>query len=225
MPRVSIVFHTVHGHTRTIAERVAVGARSVDEVDVELIELTTNQIVDSQWWDQSVVNSLQESDAIIFGAPTLMGSISSVFKSFIEAAFPVWDVQGWKDKLAGGFTNSASQSGDKLLSLQQLAIFAAQMNMLWIPVGDLPGNNWSGSRDDINRLGSWLGLMSQSNADQGGELAGSYGDWVTAERYGARVAHLAGHWAHGWPYTTERLSEADFRKLSARTAADAPDRL
>jgi hypothetical protein len=52
--------------------------------------------------------------------------------------------------------------------LIQLAVFAAQMGMIWVGVGDPPGNNWSGgSADDNNRLGSWLGAMGQSNGDQG----------------------------------------------------------
>jgi len=41
------------------------------------------------------------------------------------------------------------------------------MGMIWVGVSDLPGNNWSGgARSDLNRLGSWLGTMGQSNADE-----------------------------------------------------------
>ncbi len=44
---------------------------------------------------------------------------------------------------------------------------ADQMGMLWVPVGDLPGNSWSGgSVRDNNQMGSWIGLMGQSNGDQ-----------------------------------------------------------
>lgn len=35
----------------------------------------------------------------------------------------------WRDKLAAGFTVSASQSGDKLATLHQLA---AQHHMVWV---------------------------------------------------------------------------------------------
>ncbi|MBP2055105.1 multimeric flavodoxin WrbA [Streptomyces griseochromogenes] len=70
-------------------------------------------------------------DAIVLGCPTLMGSVSAVFKAFMEAAFTPFTTQAWKDKPAGGFTMSASQSGDKLVVLEQLAVFAAQMGMQW----------------------------------------------------------------------------------------------
>ena len=63
----------------------------------------------------------------------------------------------WKDKLAAGFTNSGSRSGDKLATLIQIALFAAQHGMHWINL-DLPPANCStaGSEDDLNRLGFWL---------------------------------------------------------------------
>lgn len=111
---------------------------------------------------------------------------------------------------------SASQSGDKLMVLEQLAVFGAQMGMQWIGVGDMPGNNWSGgSRDDVNRLGSWLGLMGQSHADLGPEHAGSRGDRLTAERYGERIARLTQRWVNAVPYDTLRMTEHETRSLSA----------
>ncbi|MFG2710901.1 FMN reductase [Streptomyces goshikiensis] len=145
-----------------------------------------------------------------------MGSASAVFKEFMEAAFTPFTTQVWKDKLAGGFTMSASRSGDKLAVLEQLAVFAAQMGMQWIGVADMPGNNWSGgTRDDVNRLGSWLGLMGRSHADRGPEEAGSRGDRITAERYGERIARLAQRWVNAVPYETPRMTEHEARALSA----------
>jgi NAD(P)H dehydrogenase (quinone) len=161
---------------------------------------------------------LGRSDAIVLGSPTLMGGVSAVFKAFLEAAFTPWTTSAWKDKLAGGFTNSASQSGDKLATLEQLAVFAAQMGMQWIGVSDLPGNNWSGgTRNHLNRLGSWLGLMSQSNFDQGPEHAGSPGDMLTAERYGIRIAQLTQRWVNAAPYHTSRMTAQDARTVVAPT--------
>jgi len=125
------------------------------------------------------MKTLDGSDAIIFGCATYMGSVSAIFKAFLEKAYDPWVDQRWKDKIAGGFTNSGSQNGDKLCSLFQLVIFAMQMNMFWVGIGDPPGNNWSGGDvTDINRLGTWLGAIGQSNGDQGSEFAPSAGDRV-----------------------------------------------
>jgi NAD(P)H dehydrogenase (quinone) len=51
--------------------------------------------------------------------------------------------QRWADKLAAGFTNSGSQNGDKQNTLLQFVTFAAQHGMLWVNLGQMPGNNSS----------------------------------------------------------------------------------
>ena len=212
MTTVSIVYYTNKGHTGGIAEAIARGAASVDGVEVRLVRILAEHVVNGRYQNDALMNSLDESDAIIFGAPTFMGSISAVFKAFMEATFPLWFEQRWKDKIASGFTNSASQSGDKLSSLMQLVVLAAQLSMIWVSVGDPPGNNWSGgSVNDVNRLGSWLGVMSQSNGDQGPDLAPSAGDRKTAERHGRRVARIAKRWKEAGEYQIEYVREANRR--------------
>ncbi|MEZ5628299.1 flavodoxin family protein [Denitromonas sp.] len=182
MKKIAIVYHSGYGHTARQAEHVAKGAASVDGVQVQSIGADA---VDAHWDD------LAAADAIIFGAPTYMGSVSAPFKTFMDASSKVWFTQGWKDKLAAGFTNSASQSGDKLNALMQLSVFAAQHSMTWVNLGLMPGNNSSkGSVEDLNRLGGQLGAMAQSNADEGAE-AMQLSDLRTAEHLGARVAQLA----------------------------------
>ena len=64
---------------------------------------------------------LAAADVIVFGAPTYMGSASAVFKQFMDASSKAWYGDVWKNKLAAGFTNSASWSGDKLNTLQQMS--------------------------------------------------------------------------------------------------------
>ena len=117
-----------------------------------------------------------------------MGSVSAPFKAFMDASSKVWFQHGWKDKIAAGFTNSASQSGDKFNSLVQLHTFAMQHGMIWVGLGLMPGNNSSkGSVEDLNQLGAFIGAMAQSNADQGPEGI-RQSDLRTAGHLGRRVA-------------------------------------
>jgi NAD(P)H dehydrogenase (quinone) len=187
MIRVTVVYHSGFGHTGKQAQAVASGAESVPGTSIQLMA------VDQVDWEE-----LNQADAIIFGCPTYMGSGSAPFKAFIDASSKVWMQRKWNNKFAAGFTNSASQSGDKLSTLTQLAVFAAQHGMIWVSLGLLPGNNNSkGSVEDLNRLGSFLGAMAQSNADQGADLVPPETDLRTAKFLGERVALAALRWKAG----------------------------
>lgn len=186
MNKIVVAYHSGYGHTKRQAEAVAAGARRAGTADVQLLPVDRIDKLDEDGWA-----SLAAADAIVFGAPTYMGSLSAAFKTFMEASSRIWGAQGWQDKLAAGFTCSASQSGDKLNALQQLAVFAAQHGMLWVSLGLLPGNNSStGSVQDLNRLGSYLGAMAQANVDQGSD-AMLQSDLDTAAHLGQRVAEMA----------------------------------
>ena len=184
---VFVVYHSGYGHTEAIAKTVAGAAGSVDNVTATLVKADDENLD----WD-----ALAGADAIVFGSPTYMGSVSGQFKSFMDASSKVWFAQGWKDKIAAGFTVSGSQSGDKLNTLIQLAVFASQHSMHWVGTGMLPGNNHSGgSVEDLNRLGSTLGLMAQANSDQGADIAPPATDHRTAQQFGIRIAETAKRWA------------------------------
>ncbi len=182
MATVAVVYHSGYGHTAEQAKAVVRGAEGVAGTKAILIAV---EQVDEHW------TTLEAADAIIFGSPTYMGSASAQFKTFMDASSKAWFTQLWKNKIAAGFTNSASQSGDKLNTLIQLAVFAAQHGMIWVGLDLLPGNNSStGSVNDLNRLGGFLGALAQSNADQGPEAGPIASDLKTAEHLGARVAQI-----------------------------------
>ena len=181
---VAVVYHSGFGHTARQAEAVVRGAASLAGVKTLLVNVDTFA---GEW------EALEQSDAIIFGAPTYMGSASAPFKAFLDATSPAVFAAGfkWKDKVAAGFTNSASRSGDKLSTLLQFAVFAGQMGMHWVNLGLPPGNNVStGTEQDLNRLGFFMGAAAQSNYDQGPELTPPESDMLTAEYLGRRVAEV-----------------------------------
>jgi NAD(P)H dehydrogenase (quinone) len=193
MTNIAIVYHSGYGHTAVVAEHVLKGAQSVPGVHAELILAVDLASPDSGPWDK-----LAAADAIIFGAPTYMGAVPAPMKQFMDASSKVWFSQGWKNKLAAGFTNSSSWSGDKLNTLIQLAVFAAQHCMIWTGAGLAPGASSSkSSSEDLNRVGSFLGLATQANADEGPDVAPPASDRRTAELFGVRVAENASRWRRG----------------------------
>ncbi len=181
MKSIVIVYHSGYGHTAKQANAVLEGARSIVNISAELISVTE---IENSW------DKLGKADAIIFGAPTYMGSISAEFKKFMEASSSKWMKQEWKDKLAAGFTNSGSLSGDKLCSLVDLAVFAAQHGMIWISLGLMPSSTSTSQRNDLNRIGSSIGAMAQSDVDSGADIAPPHGDLETAKHLGKRVAEM-----------------------------------
>ncbi|WP_293387981.1 flavodoxin family protein [Nevskia sp.] len=183
---IAVVFHSGYGHTARQALAVAEGVEQSGFAKALLVDVAKDIP-----WDE-----LGSSAGMIFGCPTYMGGPSAVFKKFMEDSSSRWMKQEWADKVAAGFTTSSSQSGDKLNTLVSLAIFAAQHGMFWISTGLMPGNNVStGSVNDINRLGSWLGAMAQANFDQPPELAPPESDLLTAQKLGLRVASAAKRFA------------------------------
>lgn len=165
MTKIYVVYHSGYGHTKLQAEAVARGAGA---------ELMSVEAVDFE--------KLASADAIIFGAPTYMGSVSAQFKTFMDASSKEWFQGKWKNKVAGGFTNSGSMSGDKLNSLVQLAIFGAQHGMIWV------GAEYDAEGD---RIGSTLGAAAQSeNAPASAENPPAK-DIARAEKYGKRIAEIA----------------------------------
>ena len=172
MSKVAVVFHSGYGHTQRVAQFVAEGAGA------ELVAIDADgNLTDAQW------ATLDGADAIIMGSPTYMGMASWQFKKFADATSKKWFSSAWKDKVAGGFTCSASPSGDKLSTIQYFITLAMQQGMIW--VGQPALNDGT-----INRIGSNSGVMAQVGPTSPAEDI-PQGDLDTAQAYGARVAAVA----------------------------------
>ena len=229
MSVVAVVYHSATGRTRALAEAVARGAAQIETTTTTVISVADAARVQA---------TLADADAIVFGCPTYMGSASAAMKAFMDATSAIWAMQGWRDKIAAGFTHSAAPSGDKLGTLVQLAVFAAQHGMIWVGLGLPPTYAAMGdASDETNRLGSHLGAMAQSRPG-GGVLPPS--DVRTAEHLGRRVAEAAlrfrGHGpktdpgptrhptTRGWSFPPreraalpEGIERTNIRELAART--------
>jgi NAD(P)H dehydrogenase (quinone) len=172
MTKTVVVYHSGYGHTQRVAQFVAEGAKAT----IVAIDADGN-ITDAEW------ETLNAADAVIFGSPTYMGTVSWQFKKFADATSKQWFGSAWKDKVAGGFTISASPSGDKLSTIQYFITLAMQQGMVWVGQPAMNDGN-------INRLGSNSGLMAQVGpTSPAADIP--QGDLDTAKAYGERVAAVA----------------------------------
>ena len=174
-----VVFHSGYGHTKRMADAIAEGAQA------SALQIDADGNLSDQAWE-----AIAAAHYIIVGSPTYMGGPSWQFKKFADASSKPWFADVWKDKVFGGFTNSASVNGDKLATLQYFALLAAQHRGIWVGMGMKSSNTRASQRDDINRMGSFLGPMAQTPADAAPEEMFS-GDLETARMYGTRVAEIA----------------------------------
>ncbi len=191
MPSLAVVYYSKEGHTHAVAEAVAAGAGAVAGVTVELVRLADADIQNGRWKNDAQLAAVTAADGIVFGTPTYMGGYSAQMKAFIDAASGVWYQQGWKDKIAAGFTHSAGLSGDKVNTLTGLMVNANQHSMIWVSTGLMvegPGP------DQVNRLSSYSGAMAQTFPPGGPVPAG---DLKTAGLFGARVAEAVVRWVKG----------------------------
>jgi len=181
MRKVVVVYHSGYGHTKKQAEAVHAGAASVGAAELIAID-AEGKLGDVGW------KSLDTADAIIFGSPTYMGSVTWQFKKFADASSERWGTQAWKNKVAAGFTNSASMDGDKSSTLHYLITLALQHGMIWVGNGTPPAHTKAAQRNDLNWLGSSIGAVAQSPADASPDEGPLPGDLETAKLFGKRVA-------------------------------------
>lgn len=175
MTKIAVVYFSGYGHTKVIAQTFA------QPIDATLIEIDQNGEITEQDWQ-----TLNDAQAIVFGAPTYMGTAPWQFKKFADASSKVWFTRGWQDKVFAGFTNSASLNGDKQVTLIQLQTLASQHGGIWVSLGLLPANTKTATREDVNNLGGSVGLLVQTPSDASVDEIPS-GDLETAKLYAKRV--------------------------------------
>ncbi|MBA4994058.1 flavodoxin family protein [Pseudomonas aeruginosa] len=185
MSAIAIVYFSGYGHTARLAEAVREGAQSVpgSRVSVHAID-PQGELPESAW------KALEEADAIVYGSPTYMGGPAWQFKKFADATSKPWFVQRWKNKVAAGFTNSASVNGDKYATIAYFFTLSQQHGQVRVGTGLLPANTRDKGPEDVNWTGGFAGALAISPSDVGADEAPRNGDLETARLLGARVAEF-----------------------------------
>ncbi len=179
MATIGIIYFSGTGTTRAVADYVESGVVEAGATP-EVFAIAGSDISEGRWANDAVAQTLDDCDAIIFGSPTYMGSVSAQMKAFFDAMAPRWYTQTWNGKLAAAFTASSLAAGDKLNCLQDIHTFAMQMGMIWVGTG-------ASFSAKLNPNGFYLGAgVTASAPDQISEM-----DGATAAFLGKRVSELA----------------------------------
>lgn len=122
--KILILFYSTYGHIWQMAKAVADGAKSIDNVQVELKrvpETLSDDILKMMGALEAqkafaevpiaTVQELADYDAIIFGTPTRFGMMAAQMKAFLDASGGLWAKGALIGKIGSVFTSTATQHG------------------------------------------------------------------------------------------------------------------
>jgi NAD(P)H dehydrogenase (quinone) len=120
MAKVLVLYHSFYGHIEAMAKAVAEGARSVAGSTVDLKRVPETVPADvfagaggraNQTAPLAQPAELANYDAIIFGAPTRFGTVTSQMRAFVDQTGGLWAKGALVGKVGSVFTSSATQHG------------------------------------------------------------------------------------------------------------------
>ncbi|WP_210455311.1 flavodoxin family protein [Vibrio crassostreae] len=185
--KVGIVFFSKNGATKQVAETIAEGINTQQPNSVLLVKVLSSEVVEGRYDNDDKLTALDSCDAVVFGAPTYMGSPAAQFKSFMDASSDTYSKKSWRNKLAAGFTTGGSLNGEQQQTLLSFFTLACQHGMIWA------GLDVSKHIDDLglNRTGSSIGLVASVDEDPTStNNSVNENDLKTAFYFGQRIASL-----------------------------------
>lgn len=119
MTKVLVLYYSSYGHTETMAQAVAEGARETGaEVVVKRVpELVPEAIAKQNHFKLeqtapiATVGELPDYDAIILGVPTRFGNMPAQMKNFLDQTGGLWFQGKLIGKVGSVFTSTATQHG------------------------------------------------------------------------------------------------------------------
>ena len=141
MTKVLVLYYSSYGHIEKMAYAVAEGAREAGAaVDVKRVpENAPEAIAKASHFklDQpapiATPGELANYDAVVVGAPTRFGRMSSAMGSFWEQAGALWMSGAMVGKVGGAFTSSGTQHGGNEMTL--ISIITNLMHFGFVIVG------------------------------------------------------------------------------------------
>jgi NAD(P)H dehydrogenase (quinone) len=133
MSTVLVLYYSAYGHIEAMANAVAEGARQTGaRADVKRVpELVPEEVAAKAHYklDQMApiakIEDLASYDAIIIGAGTRFGRLSSQMANFLDQAGGLWARGALHGKVGGAFTSTGTQHGG-----QEATLFSMIANLL-----------------------------------------------------------------------------------------------
>ena len=195
MSRMLVLYYSTYGHTETMADAVAEGARGIagTEVTIKRVpELMPPEALASSGakTDQKAPviedpNELSDYDAIVFGTPTRFGNMCSQMRNFLDQTGGLWAEGKLIGKVGSVFTSTGTGGG------QETTITSFHSTLLhhgFVIVG-LPYS--SAELMDVSEVRGGSPYGAATIAGPEGKRMPSESEKKLARDQGARVAEVA----------------------------------
>lgn len=194
MSKVLVLYYSSYGHIEAMATAIAEGAREAGaSVDIKRVpELVPDDVARKARFkvDQAApvakIDDLAAYDAIIIGAGTRFGRLSSQMANFLDQAGGLWMRGALHGKVGGAFTSTATQHGG-----QETTLFSIITNLLhfgMVVVGLDYGQAGQMTLDEVTG-GSPYGATTIAGGD--GSRMPSPNELVGARYQGRKIAEVA----------------------------------
>lgn len=144
-PKVAIVFYSMYGHIKTIAEAEKRGIEKAGgTADVYQIPETLSEEVLAKMHAPPKDTSikvlddpaiLKDYDAFVFGIPTRYGNFPAQWKTFWDKTGQIWSSGGYYHKYASLFVSSASMGGGQESTAIAAMSTLAHHGIIYVPHG------------------------------------------------------------------------------------------
>ena len=147
----AVIYHSLWGHMRILAESFKEGAESVDGVNVSLYlapetmpkrVLKKMHTVDQPDYPVASADTLEKSDAICFGISTRFGMISAQMKSLMDSCGGLWQKGSLVGKPATIIFGTGTQSGGQETTALTTLPFLVHQGMVYVPMGSTFGKEF-----------------------------------------------------------------------------------
>lgn len=195
MTKLLVLYYSSYGHIETMAQAVAEGAASVDEVEATIKrvpELVPEEIAKKSGFklDQAAPiaspQELADYDAVIFGTPTRYGNMCSQMRNFLDQTGSLWMNGSLIGKVGSVFASTATQHGGQESTL--LSTHITLLHLGFVIVG-LPYSSKEQMTLDEVTGGSPYGATTIAAGD--GSRRPSANELTMARFQGRHVATIA----------------------------------
>ncbi len=199
--KILVVYHSLYGHLRQLANAVAEGVKEVNGVELVLRRVREfpeyvqhieqekgyawQVYQDQQSIPECTVDDLREADGVLFGSPTRYGNMTAQMKALIDGTAQLWLKGEMEGKPAGVFTSTASTHGGQETTLLTMMVPLIHLGMVIVGVP----YSTAGMIHTENRGGTPYGASTIAGAQ--GELQPKPEDLFIARVQGKRVAEAA----------------------------------